>query len=316
MFLSPPSSPTLPCPRLVSPSLHASPPAQAISTRLCVVIVVFVVYTFHFTIPKQLSNMTRITYKQTTLISSHARRLVLEQQRKKLVHRARASQHNGEARRRHTHTPLRHTRNQSNTPSVFYKIASKMSATERDEYSEQLHLAAAMSASNADVDLQTSLLNFCSASNETKPNDEDAEVTYLYTHSPAPSSPPHRGRHYFVLVEHRWLRGTIVRINPEDKTIRFRLAYRRSMDWDIDTFTAFSMQTDIFKWQDEVPDMVIQDGQLVPRSAPLPWHRTSRVAYRDENPELNRAIQERERDYFPTQEGYNTWVRNIRQRGL
>jgi len=76
------------------------------------------------------------------------------------------------------------------------------------------------------------------------------------------------------------------------------------------------MQTDIFKWQDEVPDIVIQDGQLVPRSAPLPLRRTSRVAYIDENPKLDRAIQERERDYFPSRETYNMWVRNSRQRGL
>ena len=191
-----------------------------------------------------------------------------------------------------------------------------MSDTVSDEYLEQLQLDAAMSASNADVDMQTVLLDFYSASKQTTQNGEDAEVKYLYTLSPALSSPPHRGRQYFVLVEHRWLRGTIVRINREDKTIRFRLACRRPMDWDIDRFCAFSMQTDIFKWQDEVPDMDIQDGQLVPRSAPLPRRRTSRVAYIDENPELDRAIQERERDYFPTREAYNTWVRNSRQRGL
>ena len=199
---------------------------------------------------------------------------------------------------------------------VKYKIASEVSATAGDEYLEQLHLAAAMSVSNADVDLQTLLLNFCSASNQTKQSGKDAEVADLYPLSPAPSSPPHRGRQYFVLDEHRWLRGTIVRINREDKTIRFRLEYQRSMDWGIDRFNAFSMQTDIFKWKDEVPDLVIQDGQLVPRAAPLPRRRTSRVAYTDENPELDRAIQERERDYFPSRETYNMWVRNSRQRGL
>lgn len=381
--------PSTPAPRTVP-----CPKEEERCGRLGIVLP-FLVYTFHFTIPKQLSNMTRICYQQPTLASTHARRRVLEQRRMALIQQASAPRRNDAARHLHQRRRIRQyddlwkkvttmaTRivayargflcrkyNRERCAAVTRIATTFRGFRARKRLTEQRRAATHITAfvrgcqhrhrcakqHRAANKIQSVALEFLSRKKETlleqvtphllqrlmcdnvfedellgrfsdTSDDHDAslgEITAAVSPrgskrkalSPAPSSPPHKGRQYLVLVGHCWLRGIIVRINRADKTIRFRIACRHPMDWDIDRFYAFSMQTDIFKWQDEVPDIVIQDGQLVPRSAPLPLRRTSRVAYIDENPKLDRAIQERERDYFPSRETYNMWVRNSRQRGL
>jgi len=111
------------------------------------------------------------------------------------------------------------------------------------------------------------------------------------------SSPPYKGRKYFVMVNGRWMQGTIIGIR--EKTIRFKLGYRSSQEWDIDRFNDLSKETDIFKWNDENPTLSIYDGRLEDHSAPLPRRKaTIGKSYVDENPELDRAIEAQEGEYF------------------